>query len=194
MMGGSEIGKLFLKIGGTMASSGLSPERALLDPEMGALGGVGSRTIRASLRSAVASSSMDPQTAGKMMMDFSGYLRGLQKTERETRLQLTGVSENMRSTAALFAPLIMGVTVGLFALLSSTFADVGDGVEMMPVWLFALVVGVYLVLMVLVISHFCSRLLDGDDKVDLRWRVGTSLAISWMVFAASVSVAYSAFG
>jgi purine-cytosine permease-like protein len=129
-----------------------------------------------------------------MMMDFSGYLRGLQKTERETRLQLAGVSDNMRNTATLFAPLIMGVTVGLFALLSRTFADVGEGVEMMPVWLFALVVGIYLALMVLVISHFCSRLLDGDDAVELRWRTGTALAMSWLVFAGAVVVSQTAFG
>jgi Flp pilus assembly protein TadB len=193
-MGGSEIGRLFVKIGAVMSTSGLSPERALFDPQMGALREVGSRTMRASLRSAVASSGMDAQTAGKMMMDFSGYLRGLQKTERETRLQLAGVSDNMRNTATLFAPLIMGVTVGLFALLSRTFADVGEGVEMMPVWLFALVVGVYLALMVLVISHFCSRLLDGDDAVELRWRTGTALALSWLVFAGAVAVSQTAFG
>jgi Flp pilus assembly protein TadB len=190
----SEIGRLFASIGGAMASSGLSPERALFDEDLGALRNIGSRTIRASLHSVVASAEMDPRTAGKMMMDFSGYLRDLQKTDHEIRLQLSGISENMRNTATLFAPLIMGVTVGLFALLSRTFADVGEGVEMMPIWLFAAVVGVYLVLMVLVISHFCSRLLHGDDDVELRWRIGTSLATSWLVFAGAVFVAYTAFG
>jgi Flp pilus assembly protein TadB len=189
----SEIGRLFACIGVAMGSSGLSPESALFDDELGALRNIGSRTIRAALRSVVSSSEMDPRTAGKMMMDFSGYLRDLQKTDHEIRLQLSGISENMRNTATLFAPLIMGVTVGLFALLSRTFADVGEGVEMMPVWLFTATVGVYLMLMVLVISHFCSRLLHGDDDVELRWRIGTSLATSWLVFAGAVLVAYASF-
>ncbi|MFH0815643.1 MAG: hypothetical protein V1934_02350 [Methanobacteriota archaeon] len=192
-MKGSEIGQLFIGIGGAMGTSGLSPERALFDPELGALRQIGSRTIRATLRSVVASAEMDPRTAGKMMMDFSGYLRDLQKTDHEIRLQLSGISENMRNTATLFAPLIMGVTVGLFALLSRTFADVGDGVEMMPVWLFAGVVGAYLMLMVLAISYFCSRLMHGDDDVELKWRAGTSLATSWLVFAGAVFVAYTGF-
>jgi Flp pilus assembly protein TadB len=190
---GSEIGRLFVNIGWTMSASGLSPERAIFDEDVGALRGIESRTISAALRSALASAEMDPQAAGKMMMDLSGYLRGLQNAERGVRLQLSGVSENMRNTAMLFAPLIMGVTVGLFALLSRTFADVGEGVEMMPIWSFAAVVGVYLALMVAVISHFCSRLLYGEDPVELKWRLGTSLVLSWLVFFAATAVSYSTF-
>jgi Flp pilus assembly protein TadB len=192
-MRGSEIGGLFVKIGAAIKTSGLSPERALFDDELGVLRDVGSRTVRASLRSVVAASEMDPQTAGKMMMDFSGYLRDLQKTAHDVKMQLAGVSENMRNTAALFAPLVMGVTVGLFALLSRTFADVGDGVGMMPLWMFAAIVGIYLMQMVIVISHFCSRLLHGEDGVELKWRAGTSLIVSWFVYAAAVSVAYVGF-
>jgi hypothetical protein len=192
-MRGTEIGALFQRAGAAMRSSGLPPERALFDKDFGALQDCGSRTIRAAMRSAVASTEMDPQTAGKMMMDFSRYLRGLQDAARATRLQLSGISENMKSTATLFAPLIMGVTVGLFSMLSRTFGELGPGIEMMPLWAFAASVGVYLALMALVISHFCSRLLYGDDEVEFRWRAGTTLAMSWLIYSAAVMAAYSLF-
>ena len=94
-------------------------------------------------------------------------------------------------TPRRFAPPIMGVTVGLFALLSRTFADAGEGVEMMPIWLFAAVVGVYLVLMVLVISHFCP----GCSTATTTWSCGGASERRWrrLVFAGAVFVAYTDF-
>jgi len=191
-MRGSEIGALFVRIASTVRASGLPLERALFDPDVGALREVRSRTVIATLKTVISSAEMDPSAAGKMMMEFSGYLRDLRKADQDIRLQLSGVSENMRSTATLFAPLIMGVTVGLYALLSHTFEGLGGG-GMMPVWLFAAVVGVYLAMMVAVISYFCSRLLYGEDGVELRSRIGKSLITSWVVFSAATLVAYLGF-
>jgi Flp pilus assembly protein TadB len=191
-MAGSDVGRLFLRISNGIRMTGMPIEKALFDPEFGALAGVRSRTIRATLKAVVSSAELDPSAAGKMMMDFSGYLRDLRKADQDIRLQLSGVSENMRSTATFFAPLIMGVTVGLYSLMSNTFAEIG-GSNGMPVWLFAAIICIYLSLMVCAISYFCSRLLYGDDDVEMMSRLGKSLITSWVVFFFAVSVAYSGF-
>ncbi|MEW5936429.1 MAG: hypothetical protein AB1665_01240 [Candidatus Thermoplasmatota archaeon] len=188
----TEVSVLFSKVSGLIRVMGIGLEDALFHPKLGVLQSYPSRVVRATLRAVMQAVERDPSAAAKMMTDLSGYLRDLRKTDQNVKVQLGGTVDNMQNTAVLFAPLIMGVTVGLYALLGATFATLGT-VQMMQLWQFALVLGTYLMLMVVVISYFTANLLHIGDRYEFRRRLGNSMPTAWMVYAAAVLLSYAMF-
>ncbi|MBI5000496.1 MAG: hypothetical protein HZB92_03070 [Euryarchaeota archaeon] len=191
-MKGTEAEALFSGASGIARCMGVPIEDALFDPKIGIMARYPSRTVAATMSAVIEAVGKDPSAAGKMMADLSGYLRDLRKIDQNVKVQLGGTVDNMQSTATLFAPLIMGVTVGLYALLGETFASLGSP-DMMPLWLFALVLGVYLMLMVVVISHFSANLLNVGDAFEFRRRLGRALPMAWAVYAAALAMSYAWF-
>jgi Flp pilus assembly protein TadB len=188
-MKGTEVAGLFSRASSVARCMGVPMEEALFDPKIGVMARYPSRTVAATMSAVIDAVGKDPSAAGKMMADLSGYLRDLRKIDQNVKVQLGGTVDNMQSTATLFAPLIMGVTVGLYALLGETFASLGSP-DMMPLWLFALVLGVYLMLMVVVISHFSANLLNVGDTFEFRRRLGTALPLAWAVYAVALAMSY----
>jgi len=91
----------------------------------------------------------------------------------------------MKATGVIFAPMVMGVTVALYAFLSNTFLDLQDVLPtaMIPVPAFQLILGVYLMITVVVIMYFVAGIEWGEDWVERKFLVGSALPIAVLIFS-----------
>lgn len=146
----------------------------------GILREVPSRTIRAAFRMVIEVSRKDPATAGKTITETSTYLRDLRDLDRDIHRDLSSVVEAMQTTAAFFAPIVLGVTCSLYGLLTRAFSRLVV-LGLSPA-AFVAVVGVYLILAVAVITYFRVGIAHGRDLVGLRTHLVRAWPVSMAVF------------
>lgn len=171
--------------------SGAGLQETLFSRRGGMLNSHPSAKLRAAMRLVVEAAGKDQAMVSGMLMTMSGHMRDLAASDKDMRLKLRSTIESMRNTAMLFAPVIMGVTVGLYGLLAATFSEMG-GAEAMPTPHFIAVIGVYLLATVATIMYFCS----GIERGRGQWRrdASAALPLSALIFAAASIGALLAFG
>jgi Flp pilus assembly protein TadB len=154
-----------------------------------------SKSISATMHTVVETTKKDAITAGQTIVGISAYLRELKKVEEDMRLRLRSVTNMMSHTALFFAPLVMGVTLVLYVLLSENLAGfLGAGargvtiggitaVEPIPPYIFSIVIGLYLIMLVLITIYFCTGVEHGEDWVMCKSSIGSRLPISLAVYS-----------
>ena len=182
---GTEVVRLFGRIVRRLQTSRSGLEKALLPPD-GILNEVPSRTVRAALRMVVEVGRKDPATAGKAIMETSAYLRDVQEIDREMRRDLSSTTDAMQMTAAVFAPIVLGVTCALYGLLTKAFSRLI--VLGLTPGVFVGAVGVYLILTVAVITYFRVGIARGRNSLELRGQLGRAWPLSMAVFSAALLV------
>ncbi|UCC93765.1 MAG: hypothetical protein JSW25_03615, partial [Thermoplasmata archaeon] len=113
---------------------------------------------------------------------------------REVTSRLRPVTDMMRSTALLFAPVILGITSALYlvvARLTPTLPFSADVASTMPVGTFTLVLGVFVMAMVVATMYFTTNLAHGDDPVEGRYHAARALPVAVCVFSLASIVGQS---
>jgi Flp pilus assembly protein TadB len=183
---GSKISELFEKISYTIQVTRATPYEAMFGKDFGIINDLPSRTIKASMKTVVESVGKDAATAGGIIINVSNYLRDIKKVEHDIKTSLSQTVEMMKSTGILFAPLVMGITASLYVLLSKEFAAIPGSTQLVSNDIFFLVIGIYLVLMVMITTYFSVGIEHGEDRVELKHSIGTSLPIAVFVYAVSL--------
>jgi len=174
---GSPLGKLLTAISLRLQLSHDTREEVLST--------ISSPTVRASLQAVSEAVRKDSRSAGKTTSNISQFLRDREKVDHDIRIQLSSVTDTMRSTALFFAPITVGITVALYSLLASEFSRLSQAPMLAP-WTLLLVMGVYLVAMVLVTLYFCHYIRWGNDWAGYKHSVGTGLPVALAIFTLSV--------
>jgi len=154
----------------------------------GALVGFPSENVSASLKTIVQMVRKDVSGAGRAIVAVSDHMRDLRKVDREVASQLRPVTDMMRSTATLFAPIILGITSALYlvvarlapSLPTSSSAAVAAPI---PSGVFIIVLGVFVLAMVAATMHFTSHLANGDDPIEGRYQTAKALPLAVAVFS-----------
>jgi len=164
----------------TLGRSGMGLDEFLFSEESGMLANHPSRKLKATMKLVVEASEKNPEIAGSMLMSMSNHMRDLANTDRDMRVKLRSTIDSMRNTALFFAPVIMGVTVGLYRLLSQTFGEI-QGTQTIPEFHFIMIMGIYLLMTVAIIIAFCSGIENGKNK----WQpdVALALPVSAIIFS-----------
>jgi len=152
----------------------------------GILRDVPSRTIRAAFRMVIEVSRRDSATAGKTITETSMHLRDLRDLDRDIRRDLSSVVDAMQTTAAFFAPIVLGVTCSLYGLLTRAFSRLVV-LGLSPAG-FVAVVGIYLITAVAVITYFRVGIAHGRDLVALRTHLVRAWPVSMAVFTGAFLV------
>jgi Flp pilus assembly protein TadB len=190
-MAGTEIAKLFEKIAGVLRLTRAGLGEALFSKH-GIMKNFPSRTISASMKTVVEVVGKDTATAGRTIIGISNYLRDMNKVDHEIRTRLGSVMDMMRSTAMIFAPVVMGVTAALYFVMASVLGGLeesssalsfGGAATLVPRDVFTLILGVYLFLTVVTIMYFVSGMKEGDDPIELKWQIGTALPVALSIFS-----------
>ncbi|MEM4728680.1 MAG: hypothetical protein QXH42_02820 [Thermoplasmata archaeon] len=188
---GTEAAGLFQRIAFALRLTRSTLDKVLFGPG-GVLVGFPSRTVRAAMRMLVESVKKDNATAGRTIVGFSQYLKDLRRLDSDIRLRLGSVMDTMRTTAMFFAPLVMGITAALYVVLSDVTQGISLGGaaigvseamrEAVPAHIFTAIIGLYLVLVVFVITHFTSGIRWGEDRVERTHELGRALPVAMAVF------------
>jgi hypothetical protein len=161
-----------------------SASEALFGRE-GALAGFPSENVSASLKTIIALVRKDVTGAGRTIVAVSDHLRDLRKVDREVASRLSPVTDMMRSTALLFAPVILGITSALYlvvARLTPSLPFSSAVAAPIPAGTFALVLGIFVMAIAAATMHFTSRLSHGDDPVEGRYQAARALPVAIGVF------------
>lgn len=151
--------------------------------EYGALRTVPSPRAR-SVAALFALAAREGRPAGDVLVAAADHLSELRRVERESRRELATVTNTLANTAALFGPLVGGVTVALAGRLARAEGEAlaaGYGVDAL-----GLVVGAYVLALAAVLAGLAAALEAGLDPAVVGYRIGVALPVATVTYLTSV--------
>jgi len=182
----TEVSELFDDISSSLKITRLSIEETLFG-DRGVLVNHPSKNIKTIMKTVIKISEKDPEQAGKTIMKIANYKQDLQDMENELKNMLSKSVEMMKGTTLIFAPVTMGIISSLYFMLEDVFANLG-GVEMISPVAFSSVLGVYLILMVIVITYFTKGIENSLDAVEFKYTIGQTILVSITFYAISLMI------
>ena len=214
-----EISKLFNSIVHNIKTFGVSFEKAVFDPKIGAIKHYNSSLINAILKAIAEISKKSFTILSKTLKDISTYLKNIKEVDALLKELLEETTSSMKIQALLLAPLSAGVVSSLTALMivlilqfgnvaQSLFQDT-SGVaglssqtfvtsfvnisQIMPFYLFQTVIGIYLIEIVIMISNFLASISKGDDVVEKKIEIAKNLIVASLIYFVVTILVYLMF-
>ena len=204
-MQGSQIAGAFERISLNLLSIRADILTAIFDDEFGAFKDVYSERIRTTMKLFVESAHKSHEAAGVAIVKLADHLKELQDVEQNIKRSLYDMTSTMRSTAAIFAPLIAGVTMALSEVIAKILQNISHSMEHLPANLipgsgqispadleqsippdlFMLSIGIYLILITVILTRFSGTIEYGGDRAQLMYDLGQVLPLSIIVFTLS---------
>lgn len=158
---------------------GTSVEGAFLGPG-GALADVPSTRTRQVARLLDTAATIGPP-AGESVATMGEHLDALRAIERETRRDLSQITETLSNTAALFGPLVGGATVALAGSMGG-----GEQFSTVSSALLGPVVGWYVLVLAVLLTGLSTGLHRGLDRALVGYRAGLALLSATATFLVAV--------
>jgi len=204
---GAKIAEVFSQTGFTLTAMHTNLDDALFSEEYGSLRLVYSDRIKAIMRLFVEGIKKSQRAVSVSLIKIADHLKELQGVETKIKDTLYSLTSTLRSTAAMFAPLIAGVTLAITKLIttilesmrgkiSSDILPSGSGVlssvadaftlENVRPEYFVLVVGIYIIELVFLLTRFTNGIDEGDDKPAFMYSLGKTLPTSMIVLTLTI--------
>ncbi|MCX6665559.1 MAG: hypothetical protein NT038_05805 [Euryarchaeota archaeon] len=209
-MGDAKIAGVFQQTGYNLTAMHTDLRDALFSSEFGSLRYVYSDRIKAIMRLFVEGISRSQRAVSISLVKIADHLKELQEVEHKIKDNLYELTSTLRSTVALFAPLIAGVTLAITKLISTILSSMSgaiptDAVADMPSVLsqvadsfaienvrpeyFVLVVGIYILELVVLLTRFTNGIDEGDDTAAFMYSLGKVMPVTVVVLTSTVIVA-----
>ena len=206
-MEGSKIADVFSKTGYNLTAMHTNLREALFSTEFGSLKHVYSDRIKAIMRLFVEGIQKSQRAVSISIIRIADHLKELQAVEKKIKDTLFSLTSTLRSTVAVFAPLIGGVTLAITKLISSilgglsgsftseaipgstpSFLKVTESftLENVRPEYFVLVIGIYIIELVFLLVRFTNGIDEGDDKATYMYSLGKMMPTSIIVFSITV--------
>jgi len=208
-MKGAKIGEAFADIAKNLTCMLTTLHGAIFNEEYGAFKDIYSDRVHTMMKLLTESVHRSHEAAGMAIIKLADHLKELQEVEANIKRGLYDVTSTMRSTAIIFAPLIAGVTLALSEVIQKILQNIsketsnlpdeynigdfmteaGTGMtQTVPPDIFVLVVGIYMVLLVMILTRFAGGIEYGDDRPQFMYDLGQTLPMSIMVFTVTTIV------
>lgn len=206
-MEGSKIGEAYEEISMNLLSMRTNLKDAVFDEEFGAFRHVYSERIRNTMLLFTESVHKNHEAAGASIIKLADHLKELSDVEERIRRSLYDVTSTMRTTAAIFAPLIAGITLALSEVITKILNQVAERVSRVPADLsgmpveispetfsqsippdqFLLTIGVYIVLISAILTRFAGAIEYGGERAQLKYDLACMLPVTVVIFAVSAA-------
>ena len=213
-MEGSKIGEAYEGISMNLLSMRTNLKDAVFDEEFGAFRHVYSERIRNTMLLFTESVHKNHEAAGASIIKLADHLKELSDVEERIRRSLYDVTSTMRTTAAIFAPLIAGITLALSEVITKILNQVAERVSRVPADLsgmpveispetfsqsippdqFLLTIGVYIVLISAILTRFAGAIEYGGERAQLKYDLACMLPVTVIIFAVSAAASRVIFG
>jgi hypothetical protein len=200
----SDIGEMFWLIDYNLKKQGTDLEDAIFNPKYGAMAYYPSGIIKSAMSVLVDAAKKGPIPAAKSLFSVSKYLTSLKRVNDRLKDLLADTTSSMRMQISMFIPLITGLVVGLNMLITSILRNLGQvltdlpvqggdtaqmnlGTDllsifqfefMIPAFVAALVVGIYIIQIVCLVSYLVNGINNGYDTIELKYLIGRNLFIA----------------
>jgi len=194
---------------------------AIFDKDSGAINYYPSKLIFAVMKAVTEISKNGSVVLSNAMVSISVYLKNMHTVEEELKEMLSEVSSTMELQALLLAPLSAGIVVALAGIvmellitlkgaidkISGSFGQLGPlgsaGNEVfgsilkvnqiIPVYIFQLIVGIYLIEVLTMIAIFESIIKNGDEKLLMKYSLGKMLMYGTVIYSGVLMLIYFSF-
>jgi hypothetical protein len=119
----------------------------------------------------------DPQYAGQIALNLAQMLADLRACQGKVEDRLRGVVDMMRSTGMVFAPIVLGVTGALFALIGAKAAMAGSMASDI-----GLVTGIYIGELSFLVSFFTVLIMGERSWKGVAYCYATRTPVAFVVF------------
>lgn len=212
------IAELFHKVLNNVRQGQLSFEAAFFDRRYGAVWDYPSKLIINVMRIVIEATKKGVRIAANSALAISRYIRQIHTIDEDLRNMLSESTTSMQFISAFLGPLIAGVTVTMAGIMMLIFLQLGasistlqttpipgfsqlliggwgEAVRALPLAVFQLVVGIYLIEVIYLLSVLSVGVESGpEDKVRIRNVAAWSLLIGLIVYTFSVVISWSIFG
>ncbi len=186
----------FNRVNYNIRQMGMSVEKAIFDPKIGAMRYYPSALILTSMRILIESAKKGLKIAARSLMSISEYVKNIQKITSRLKDLLAEIVSDMKSNMTFLAPLLSGVVVGLSIMITSILGklnlaslsetDVGIGNldtilnifnlgNMIPPYYLQIIIGVYLIEIVFILTRTLVAIDSGEDKLEKTNKIGKNL-------------------
>lgn len=142
------------------------------------------------LRLLASAAARDTQAAGRVVLHLSEFERLRAEAAESLRTRCRAVVENTRLTVVVFAPMILGVTAGMFELLGSVGMSFVPGARSTPgvsSESFAVLAALYLALQVALADWFGARMASDRPLWSFAGALARDVPIAALLFAATLA-------
>ncbi|VVB80102.1 Uncharacterised protein [uncultured archaeon] len=187
----------FRRVNYNIRQLGMSVEKAIFDPNRGAIIYYPSELIATSMRVLIESSKKGLDVAAISLMSISEYVKNIQKISARLRDMLAEIVSDMKSNMTFLAPLLSGVVVGLAAMITailgklnlsqldssgasglgnlSSILDIFKMESMIPPYFLQIIVGIYLIEIIFILTDTLVAVDSGEDKLEKVNKTGKNL-------------------
>lgn len=202
-MKGAKIGEIFADVSKNLTGIRTTLHGAIFNEEYGAFRDVYSDRVHTTMRMFTESVHKSNEAAGMAIIKLADHLKELQEVEDNIKRSLYDVTSTMRATAMIFAPLIGGVTLALSEVIQKILLNISKEAQLLPKEFdfggmmkdagtgmtqsvpsdtFLLIIGIYMVILVIILTRFAGGIEYGGDKPQFMYDLGQMLPMSILVF------------
>jgi len=203
----------FRKVNYNIRQGGMSVESAIFDVNRGALISYPSELIATSMKILVESAKKGLRIAALSLMSISEYIKNIDKINQRLKDMLAEIVSDMKSNMTFLAPLLLGVVVGLAAMITSilnklelptgaeatAFGGLDNIIgpnglfqlsEMIPPYYLQLIIGIYIIEIIFILTTTLVTIDSGENKLERTHNTGKNFirGISLYVVVAVVAV------
>jgi hypothetical protein len=120
----------------------------------------------------------DSVAAGKIALNLAQYLSDLDSCEERIESRLKGVVDMMRSTALIFAPIVLGITTSLLRVIGAVqpMAGLESSIQLMT--------GIYVAELCFVVAYFTTFLVGEKSWKEVGYQFGVRAPVAEILFIA----------
>ena len=220
----SNVSRFIKRIADNMSKLGMDLKRAIFDKKYGALIMYPSLLVKSVMKIFIESTKESEEVAAASLMHIANYLQSVHKIEEKIKDVLSETLSTLKFQSSFIAPLISGIIVGLTSMILIILSVLGDKIgaatsatatpgaiggpglggsmafgffEMsntIPLPVFQIVVGIYLVEIVIISTLLASKIEFGDDRIQEMDSIYKSMLISiiiYFVVSLGVTIAFA---
>ncbi|HLG23501.1 MAG TPA: hypothetical protein VI564_01065 [Candidatus Nanoarchaeia archaeon] len=217
IMEGTISGTFFQLVSMNIRRLGLGIEKAIFDPQHGALVSFPSNLIESSMKVLIQAIKKGPYIAAQALTNVARYIKEIHKVNERLKDLMADVISSMKAQIKFLTPAIAGIVIGITSMITSILGKLsnqlsqvtsgaagadsaapsslltlfGDGI---PTYYFQLIVGVYVVQITFILTVISNGIENGSDKLNERYQLGNNLiksTILYVIISASVMIAFN---
>ncbi len=224
VMDGTTSGKFFNLVSTNVTKMGMGIEKAIFDPNQGALQYFPSNLIESSMKVLTQAVEKGPHVASRALMNVSEYIKQMHRVDERLRDLLADIVSDMRSQISFLTPAIAGIVVGITSMITKILGSLSNNISNlqteaasgagagaggfgaglldlfgtgMPTYWFQAIVGLYVVQVVYILTVLVNNVQNGSDAVKKHDLLGTYLVrttLTYCVIAAVVMIIFNFIG
>jgi len=212
---GQKISGLFKQLLYVIKQFGATLKDAVFNKSYGVIKEYPSSLIQNVLKIMVESSRKGLGVTASILVTVSNYLRDINRVDEYLKELLEETSSSMKLLTSVLVPLACGIVVGMSSILimillfvanlftampvseevgSVPFLGTFTMEDVMPIEVFLIVVGVYMISTLVTLSVFIVRLEYGDDWVEMQYLISNNLLKGAAIFTFVLLIVHFVFG